>query len=92
MHTLLRVTGVLSGVEASVVLGLGFRGRTAPESVHEPPSSSPPDSTLRLPLDWKVKPVRVRNSAYGADAEHHVTMPTIGNHVVGIESDGSSAG
>ena len=24
MHTLLRVTGVLSGVESSVVLGLGF--------------------------------------------------------------------
>src|SRR3954464_7074953 len=36
MHTLLRVTGVLSGVESSVVLGLGFRGWAAPEPVHEP--------------------------------------------------------
>src|SRR6476661_5150692 len=36
MHTWLRVTGVLSGVESSVVLGLGFRGRAAPEPVHEP--------------------------------------------------------
>src|SRR6476646_309933 len=36
MHTLLRVTGVLSGVESSVVLGLGFRGWAAPERVHEP--------------------------------------------------------
>src|SRR6476619_7608229 len=34
MHTLLRVTGVLSGVESSVVLGLG--GWAAPEPVHEP--------------------------------------------------------
>src|SRR6476660_1318574 len=36
MHTLLRVTGVLSGVESSVELGLGFRGWAAPEPVHEP--------------------------------------------------------
>ena len=36
MHTSLRVTGVLSGVESSVVLGLGFRGWAAPEAVHEP--------------------------------------------------------
>src|SRR4029079_3706796 len=36
MHTLLRVTGVLSGVESSVVLGLGFRGWAAPEPVDEP--------------------------------------------------------
>src|SRR5271166_6883263 len=36
MHTLLRVTGVLSGVESSVVLGLGFGGWAAPEPVHEP--------------------------------------------------------
>ena len=36
MHTLLRVTGVLSGLESSVVLGLGFRGWAAPEPVHEP--------------------------------------------------------
>jgi hypothetical protein len=36
MHTLLRVTGVLSGVESSVVLGLGFGGWAAPEPVHQP--------------------------------------------------------
>src|ERR1700694_3690907 len=36
MHTSLRVTGVLSGVESSVVLGLGFRGWAAPQPVHEP--------------------------------------------------------
>jgi hypothetical protein len=35
MHTLLRVTGVLSGVESSVVLGLGFRGWYSAEAVHE---------------------------------------------------------
>jgi hypothetical protein len=36
MHTSLRVTGVLSGVESSVVLGLGFRGWAAPEPVRDP--------------------------------------------------------
>src|ERR1700681_1952076 len=36
MHTSLRVTGVLSGVESSVVLGLGFRGWAAPQPVHQP--------------------------------------------------------
>jgi hypothetical protein len=36
VHTSLRVTGVLSGVESSVVLGLGFRCGTTPTPVHEP--------------------------------------------------------
>src|SRR6516164_11402805 len=36
MHTSLRVTGVLSGVQSSVVLGLGLRGRASPEAVHQP--------------------------------------------------------
>ena len=36
MHTLLRVTGVLSGVESSVVLGLGFGGWASVKAVHEP--------------------------------------------------------
>ncbi len=36
MHTSLRVTGVLSGVESSVVLGLSLCGRTSPEAVHQP--------------------------------------------------------
>jgi hypothetical protein len=36
MHTSFCVTGVHSGVKSSVVLGLGFRGRTAPKPVHEP--------------------------------------------------------
>src|SRR5215208_1066231 len=36
MHTSLRVTGVLSGVQSSVVLGLGLRGRASPEPVHQP--------------------------------------------------------
>ena len=36
MHTSLRVTGVLSGVESSVVLGLGFCGWTSAEAVHQP--------------------------------------------------------
>ena len=34
MHTSLRVTGVLSGLESSVVLGLGFRGWDAAQAVH----------------------------------------------------------
>jgi hypothetical protein len=35
MHTSLRVTGALSGVESSVVLGLGLRWRTSSEAVHQ---------------------------------------------------------
>ena len=41
VHTWLRVTGVLAGVESSVVLGLGFRGWAAPEPVHEPALAVP---------------------------------------------------
>src|SRR5271166_2669684 len=36
MHTSLRVTGVLSGLESSVVLALGLRGWDATQAVHEP--------------------------------------------------------
>ena len=36
MHTLFRVTGVLSGVESSVVLGLGFCGWASVKAVHKP--------------------------------------------------------
>ena len=35
MHTSLRVTGVLSGVESSVVLGLGFRRWDAAQTLAE---------------------------------------------------------
>jgi hypothetical protein len=41
MHTSLRVTGVLSGLESSVVLGLGFRGWDATQTVHKPGSVVP---------------------------------------------------
>ena len=36
MHTLFRVTGVLSGVESSVVLGLGFCGWASVKAVYKP--------------------------------------------------------
>lgn len=36
MHTSLRVTGALSGLQARVVLGLGFRGWDAAQAVHQP--------------------------------------------------------
>src|SRR4026208_963016 len=36
MHTSLRVTGVLSGVESSVVLGLGFGGWTSAGAGDQP--------------------------------------------------------
>jgi len=36
MHTSFRVTGVLSGVESSVVLGLGFCGWDSAKAVHKP--------------------------------------------------------
>ena len=36
MHTSFRVTGVLSGVESSVVLGLGFCGWASAKAVHKP--------------------------------------------------------
>src|ERR1700758_4067035 len=38
MHTSLRVTGVLSGVESSVVVGFGFCGWDSAEAVHQPES------------------------------------------------------
>jgi hypothetical protein len=41
MHTSLRVTGVLSGLESSVVLGLGFRRWDAAQAVHQPGSVVP---------------------------------------------------
>src|SRR5215208_5111409 len=43
MHTSLRVTGVLTGLESSVLLGLGFGGRDAAQSVHEPAVVVPAD-------------------------------------------------
>jgi len=36
MHTSLRVIGVLSDLEVSVVLAFDFSGWTAPGAVHEP--------------------------------------------------------
>ena len=45
MHTSLRVTGVLSGVESSVVLGLGFCGWASAEAVHEPAGVVPRSPT-----------------------------------------------
>jgi hypothetical protein len=36
MHTSLRGTGVLSGVQSRVLFGLGFSGLTSAEAVHQP--------------------------------------------------------
>jgi len=43
MQTSLRVTGVLSGLELSVVLGFGFCRWTSPEAVHKPGRVVPTD-------------------------------------------------